>query len=109
MKEQQALAELFMPIKLVPKQFDALVEQRSRRAGAACAPRNAPSCSCAYVTRACRAPTSSSCSPATKSTIDWAAGLAKGKAKYAEAIGNLQADIQRCQQKLADHARPTPA
>ena len=26
-KEQQALAELFMPIKLVPKQFDALVER----------------------------------------------------------------------------------
>src|SRR5690606_37455406 len=31
----------------------------------------------------------------------WATQLAKGKAKYAEAIGNLQGDIQRCQQKLS--------
>jgi RNA polymerase primary sigma factor len=30
----------------------------------------------------------------------WSEQLAKGKAKYAEAIGGLQVDIQRCQQKL---------
>ncbi|MEQ4618034.1 MAG: RNA polymerase sigma factor RpoD, partial [Corticimicrobacter sp.] len=40
--------------------------------------------------------------PGNEVDMDWAADLAKGKAKYAEALGNLQADIQRCQQKLVD-------
>jgi len=40
--------------------------------------------------------------PGNEIDMDWAADLAKGKAKYAEALGNLQGDIQRCQQKLAD-------
>lgn len=39
--------------------------------------------------------------PGNEVSTEWSAGLAKGKAKYAEAIGNLQADIQRCQEKMS--------
>src|SRR3990167_4016783 len=77
------MAELFMPIKLVPKQYDALVVRV--RSSLERLPR-------ADFLRLF---------PGNEIDASWSEQLAKGKAKYAEAIGNLQADIQRCQQKLA--------
>ena len=38
--------------------------------------------------------------PGNEVDESWSDGLAKGKGKYAEAIGRLQPDILRCQQKL---------
>ncbi|MCZ7253264.1 RNA polymerase sigma factor RpoD, partial [Salmonella enterica] len=38
--------------------------------------------------------------PGNEVDESWTDALAKGKSKYAEAIGRFQADIVRCQQKL---------
>ena len=99
-KEQLLLAELFMPIKLVPKQFEALVvrvrsalEQVRRQERAIMQ----------LCVRDARMPRADFLKlfPGNEVNQEWAAELAKGKAKYAEAIGNLLADIQRCQEKMA--------
>jgi len=73
-EELEALAILFMPIKLVPKQYDA----RMPRAD--------------FLRQF----------PNNEINLDWADQLASGKGKYAEAIGNRKEDIQRCQQKLIE-------
>ena len=99
-KEQQALAELFMPIKLVPKQFDALVERVRGSLEQVRAQERAIMQLCVRDARMPRADFLK-LFPGNEVATDWAAGLAKGKAKYAEAIGNLLADIQRCQEKMA--------
>ncbi|WP_437879560.1 RNA polymerase sigma factor RpoD [Pseudomonas sp. LRF_L74] len=99
--ELAALAELFMPIKLVPKQFDALVE---RVRGALDQVRTQERAIMQLCVRDARMPRADFLRlfPGNEVDMDWAAGLAKGKAKYAEAISNLLPDIQRNQQKLAD-------
>lgn len=99
-KEQQALAELFMPIKLVPKQFDALVERVRGSLEQVRAQERAIMQLCVRDARMPRADFLK-LFPGNEVATDWAAGLAKGKAKYAEAIGNLLAEIQRCQEKMA--------
>src|SRR5471032_2235678 len=78
--ELLALAELFMPIKLVPKQFEGLV----------------------LCVRDARMPRADFLRQFPGNEVDesWTDALAKGKSKYAEAIGRLQPDIIRCQQKL---------
>jgi RNA polymerase primary sigma factor len=98
-KEQALLAELFMPIKLVPKQFDALVE---RVRGSLDQVRTQERAIMQLCVRDARMPRADFLKlfPGNEVATDWAAGLAKGKGKYAEAIGNLQADIQRCQEKM---------
>jgi hypothetical protein len=53
--ELLALADLFMPIKLVPKQFEGLVE-RVRSALDRLRQQERASCSSAFVMRACRVP-----------------------------------------------------
>ena len=98
-KEQLALAELFMPIKLVPKQFEALVERVRGSLEQVRAQERAIMQLCVRDARMPRADFLK-LFPGNEVDLDWAAGLAKGKAKYAEAIGNLQADIQRCQEKM---------
>ncbi|MBM7062241.1 RNA polymerase sigma factor RpoD [Pseudomonas sp. UL073] len=99
--ELQALAELFMPIKLVPKQYEALV---TRVRGALDRVRAQERAIMQLCVRDARMPRADFLRlfPGNEVNDSWAAGLAKGKAKYAEAISNLQADIQRCQEKLAD-------
>ncbi|MWV15219.1 RNA polymerase sigma factor RpoD [Pseudomonas sp. L-22-4S-12] len=97
--ELLALAELFMPIKLVPKQFDALVERVRGSLEQLRAQERAIMQLCVRDARMPRADFLK-LFPGHEVDESWAAGLAKGKAKYAEAIGNLQADILRCQQKL---------
>ena len=100
-EELAALAELFMPIKLVPKQYDALVPQVRGALDRLRAQERAIMQLCVRDARMPRADFLR-LFPGNEIDMDWAADLAKGKAKYAEALGNLQGDIQRCQQKLAD-------
>lgn len=100
-EELAALAELFMPIKLVPKQYDALVTHVRGALDRLRAQERAIMQLCVRDARMPRADFLR-LFPGNEIDMDWAADLAKGKAKYAEALGNLQGDIQRCQQKLAD-------
>ncbi|MDD1510466.1 RNA polymerase sigma factor RpoD [Pseudomonas sp. CNPSo 3701] len=98
-EELRLLAELFMPIKLVPKQYDALVVRVREALDRLRGQERAIMQLCVRDARMPRADFLR-LFPGNEVDLDWAASLAKGKAKYAEAIGNLQADIQRCQQKL---------
>ena len=100
-EELATLAELFMPIKLVPKQYDALVSKVRDALDRLRAQERAIMQLCVRDARMPRADFLR-LFPGNEIDMDWAADLAKGKAKYAEALGNLQGDIQRCQQKLAD-------
>jgi RNA polymerase primary sigma factor len=94
------MAELFMPIKLVPKQYDALVVHVRSALERLRAQERAIMQLCVRDARMPRADFLR-LFPGNEVDQSWAEELAKGKAKYAEAIGNLQADIQRCQQKLS--------
>ncbi|MDA7087678.1 RNA polymerase sigma factor RpoD [Pseudomonas sp. SA3-5] len=97
--ELKALAELFSPIKLVPKQYEALVV---RVRGALERLRAQERAIMQLCVRDARMPRADFLRLFPGNEIDptWSEQLAKGKAKYAEAIGGLQVDIQRCQQKL---------
>lgn len=97
--EQLALAELFMPIKLIPKQFEALVERVRGSLEQVRAQERAIMQLCVRDARMPRADFLK-LFPGNEVATDWASGLAKGKAKYAEAIANVQADILRCQEKM---------
>lgn len=100
-EELQALAELFMPIKLVPKQFDALVE---RVRGALDRVRGQERAIMQLCVRDARMPRADFLRlfPGNEVDLTWAEDIAKGKAKYAEAISKLLDDIKRNQQKLVD-------
>ena len=99
--ELLALAELFMPIKLVPKQFDVLVagvrsalervRQQERAIMQLCV-------------RDARMPRSDFLKlfPGNEVNLEWVDGLSKGKAKYAAALAELSDEIKRNQQKLLD-------
>ncbi|WP_330114850.1 RNA polymerase sigma factor RpoD [Pseudomonas sp. JS3066] len=100
-EELLALAELFMPIKLVPKQFDALVEKVRSALDRVRGQERAIMQLCVRDARMPRADFLR-LFPGNEVDLDWADGLAKGKAKYAEAIGKLVDDIKRNQQKLVD-------
>ncbi len=97
--ELAELASLFMPIKLVPKQFDALV---TRVRDALDRLRQQERAIMQLCVRDARMPRADFLRQFPSHEIDesWAEQLSKGKSKYAEAIGRLQADILRCQQKL---------
>ena len=97
--ELLALAELFMPIKLVPKQFEALVE---RVRSALDRLRQQERAIMQLCVRDARMPRADFLRQFPGNEVDesWSDALAKGKSKYAEAIGRVQPDIIRCQQKL---------
>ncbi|MGV8902378.1 MAG: RNA polymerase sigma factor RpoD [Pseudomonas sp.] len=97
--ELVALALLFMPIKLVPKQFEGLVERVRSALDRLRAQERAIMQLCVRDARMPRADFLR-LFPGNEIDESWTDGLAKGKGKYAEAIGRLQPDIQRCQQKL---------
>ena len=97
--ELKALAELFMPIKLVPKQYDALVNHVRDALERLRAQERAIMQLCVRDARMPRADFLR-LFPGKEIDTEWTAELAKGKSKYAEAIGNLSADIIACQQKL---------
>ena len=97
--ELKALGELFMPIKLVPKQYEALVVRVRGTLERLRAQERAIMQLCVRDARMPRADFLR-LFPGNEVDATWSEQLAKGKAKYAEAIGGLQVDIQRCQQKL---------
>ena len=97
--ELVALAELFMPIKLVPKQFDVLVVKVRSALERIRAQERAIMQLCVRDARMPRADFLR-LFPGNEIDESWSDALAKGKSKYAEAIGRVQPDIQRCQQKL---------
>ena len=99
--ELTALAELFMPIKLVPKQFDALVTMVRDALERVRGQERAIMQLCVRDARMPRADFLK-LFPGNEIDLAWSAGLAGGKAKYAEAIARLQEDIQRNQQVLVD-------
>jgi RNA polymerase primary sigma factor len=98
--ELKALAILFMPIKLVPKQFDALVVRVREALVRLRAQERAIMQICVRDARMPRADFLR-LFPGNEIDTTWAEQLAKGKAKYAEALGDRLADIQRGQQKLS--------
>ncbi|MGC5699644.1 RNA polymerase sigma factor RpoD [Pseudomonas sp. NFXW11] len=98
--EMLALAELFMPIKLVPKQFEGLVE---RVRSALDRLRQQERAIMQLCVRDARMPRADFLRQFPGNEVDesWTEALGKGKSKYAEAIARLQPDIIRCQQKLS--------
>ncbi|MFL9813375.1 RNA polymerase sigma factor RpoD [Stutzerimonas sp. VN223-3] len=95
----QELATLFMPIKLIPKQYDALVE---RVRGALSQVRAQERAIMQICVRDARMPRADFLRqfPSNETDLSWADQLAGGKSKYAEAIAARKDDIQRCQQQL---------
>ncbi|HBO3631022.1 TPA: RNA polymerase sigma factor RpoD [Pseudomonas aeruginosa 7D9A] len=98
--ELTGLAELFMPIKLVPKQFDALVARvRSALEGVRAQERAIMQ----LCVRDARMPRADFLRlfPNHETGEKWVDSVLKSKPKYAEAIERLRDDILRNQQKLA--------
>ncbi len=98
--ELTGLAELFMPIKLVPKQFDALVARvRSALEGVRAQERAIMQ----LCVRDARMPRADFLRlfPNHETDEKWVDSVLKSKPKYAEAIERLRDDILRNQQKLA--------
>ena len=88
-----------MPIKLIPKQYDALVERVRDALAQIRAQERAIMQICVRDARMPRADFLRQF-PNNETDLDWADKLASGKSKYAEAIAARKEDIQRCQQKL---------
>jgi len=97
----QELAELFMPIKLVPKQYDALVLhvrdsllrlRKQERAIMQLCIRDARMPRADFLKHF----------PGNETDLDWSVKLSEGKARYAAALVPLVEDIQRHQQSLLD-------
>ncbi len=95
----QELATLFMPIKLIPKQYDALVERVRGALGQVRAQERAIMQICVRDARMPRADFLRQF-PSNETDLGWAEQLASSKSKYAEAIAARKEDIQRCQEKL---------
>ncbi|WP_019341995.1 RNA polymerase sigma factor RpoD, partial [Stutzerimonas stutzeri] len=95
----QELATLFMPIKLIPKQYDALVLRVREALSQVRAQERAIMQICVRDARMPRADFLRQF-PNNETDLGWADQLAGGKGKYAEAIAARKEDIQRCQQKL---------
>ncbi|WP_324003309.1 RNA polymerase sigma factor RpoD [Pseudomonas aeruginosa] len=98
--ELTGLAELFMPIKLVPKQFDALVARvRSALEGVRAQERAIMQ----LCVRDARMPRADFLRlfPNHETDEKWVDSVLKSNPKYAEAIERLRDDILRNQQKLA--------
>ncbi|MBB4867388.1 RNA polymerase primary sigma factor [Pseudomonas nitritireducens] len=100
-EELVALAELFMPIKLVPKQFDVLVAKVRDALDSVRRQERAIMQLCVRDARMPRADFLRQF-PGHETDTAWVDAVLKGKPKYAEAIERLRDDIQRNQQKLVD-------
>ncbi|HGE2311013.1 TPA: RNA polymerase sigma factor RpoD [Pseudomonas aeruginosa] len=98
--ELTGLAELFMPIKLVPKQFDALVARVRSALEGVRAQERAIMQLCVRDARMPRADVLR-LFPNHETDEKWVDSVLKSKPKYAEAIERLRDDILRNQQKLA--------
>ncbi|WNW12161.1 RNA polymerase sigma factor RpoD [Pseudomonas sp. DTU_2021_1001937_2_SI_NGA_ILE_001] len=99
--EMLALADLFMPIKLVPKQFEVLVERVRGALERLRAQERAIMQLCVRDARMPRAEFLRSF-PGNEVDLSWSDSIASSKSKHGEAIVRFQPDIKRCQQKLRD-------
>ena len=100
-EEMLALAELFMPIKLVPKQFDVLVAKVRDSLDSVRRQERAIMQLCVRDARMPRADFLRQF-PGHETDTAWVDTVLKGKPKDAEAIERLRDDILRNQQKLVD-------
>ena len=98
---QQELAELFMPIKLVPKQYDALVLEVRDALQRVRAQERAIMQLCVRDAKMPRADFLKHF-PGNEINLEWATKLSEGKARYAAALAPLVEEIQRNQQILID-------
>src|SRR5690554_2215960 len=98
---QQELAELFMPIKLVSKQYDALVLHVRDALQRVRAQERAIMQLCVRDARMPRADFLQHF-PGNEINLEWATKLSEGKARYAAALAPLVEEIQRNQQILID-------
>ncbi|MCL6689626.1 RNA polymerase sigma factor RpoD [Pseudomonas sp. R3.Fl] len=98
--EMLALAELFMPIKLVPKQFDALV---TRVRDALDQVRRQERTIMQLCVRDARMPRADFLRlfPGRETDEAWVDSVLKAKPKYAEALERVKDDVVRNQQKLS--------
>ena len=98
--EMLALAELFMPIKLVPKQFDALV---TRVRDALDQVRRQERAIMQLCVRDARMPRADFLRlfPGRETDEAWVDSVLKAKPKYAEALERVKDDVIRNQQKLS--------
>ncbi|MFS0828994.1 RNA polymerase sigma factor RpoD [Pseudomonas phoenicis] len=101
-----ALAELFMPIKLVPKQFEALVERVRSALERLRAQERAIMQLCVRDARMPRADFLR-LFPSNETDQTWSGDLAKRSTKWAAALGEKDAAIVACQQKLIDLEQET--
>ncbi len=99
--ELLTLAELFMPIKLVPKQYEALVSMVRDALEQVRAQERAIMQLCVRDARMPR-PDFLKQFPGNETNLEWLDGILKGKIKYAEALKALKDDVLRNQQKLID-------
>lgn len=97
----EALAELFMPIKLVPRQYDLLVDRVRSALNQVRQQERAIMQLCVRDARMPRADFLSKF-PGEETNLAWPESLASGKTKYAEAIARYKDAIIACQQKLVD-------
>lgn len=97
----QALADLFMPIKLVPKQFDVLVERVRDGLNRLRQQERAIMQLCVRDARMPRADFLR-LFPSNETDQTWSGDLAKRNTKWAAALGEKDAAIVACQQKLID-------
>ena len=97
----QALADLFMPIKLVPKQFEVLVERVRDALNRLRQQERAIMQLCVRDARMPRADFLRMF-PSNETDQTWSGDLAKRNTKWAAALGEKDAAIVACQQKLID-------
>lgn len=102
----QELAELFMPIKLVPKQYDALVVRVRDSLQRLRAQERAIMQLCVRDARMPRADFLK-LFPGNEIELDWAVKLSEGKSRYAANLAPLVEEIQRNQQLLIDLEKET--
>ena len=102
----QELAELFMPIKLVPKQYDALVARVRDSLQRLRAQERAIMQLCVRDARMPRADFLK-LFPGNEIELDWAVKLSEGKSRYAANLAPLVEEIQRNQQLLIDLEKET--
>ena len=99
-EEMRALADLFMPIKLVPKQFDALVARVRDSLDRVRQQERAVMQLCVRDARMPRADFLR-LFPGSETDEAWVDSVLKTKPKYAEALERLKSDVIRNQQKLS--------
>lgn len=102
----QELAELFMPIKLVPKQYDALVAHVRDSLQRLRGQERAIMQLCVRDARMPRADFLKHF-PGNEIDLEWAVKLSEGKARYAAALAPLVEEIQRNQQILINLEKET--